>query len=126
MARDRRVDLGKTGEDLACDELRRRGYAVLERRFRTRRGEIDVIAQDGATLVFVEVKLREGTSFGLPIEAVNTVKQRRLALVALSYLAERRIAPCSCRFDVVSVLMRGDHAQVEIFKDAFDLNSSTL
>ena len=59
-----RIALGKTGEDLACAELTRRGYAILARRYRTRRGEIDIIARDGPTIVFVEVKAREGHEFG--------------------------------------------------------------
>jgi putative endonuclease len=123
---DRRVQLGRTGEDLACEELRRIGYAILERRFRTRYGEIDVIARDGNALVFVEVKLRDGTSFGLPKEAVNRMKQRRMALVALAYLAQRRIRPCSCRFDVVSVLMGDNTPRVDVIRGAFDLTAGTF
>ncbi len=123
---DRRVLLGRTGEDLACEELRRLGYAILERRFRTRRGEIDVIARDGNTLVFIEVKLREGAAFGLPIEAVNLLKQRRLALVALAYLTERRIRPCSCRFDVVSVLVEEGRARIDVIRGAFDLTAGSF
>src|SRR5439155_24830035 len=64
-----RVSLGKTGEDLACRELERRGYAILERRYGQRRGELDIIARDGRTIVFVEVKTRHGRAFGAAIEA---------------------------------------------------------
>src|SRR5947209_19564754 len=95
----RRVVLGKTGEDLACGELQRRGYAILARRWRQRTGEIDIVARDGATLVFVEVKAREGHAFGEAAEAVTAWKRRRLTRLALEYLARERIPDGPCRFD---------------------------
>ena len=64
VAMDHRQSLGKRGEDLACEELERRGYAIVDRRFRTRCGELDIVARDGDVLVFVEVKARSGSSFG--------------------------------------------------------------
>ena len=81
-----RLSLGKHGEDLVCRELRRRGYAVLARRYRTRWGEIDIVARDGDTLVFVEVKIRRSAGFGGPLAAVNFTKQRRFINMARSYL----------------------------------------
>src|SRR5918998_1739405 len=78
MPTDPRHDFGKMGEDLACAELTRRGYAILARRYRTRFGEIDIVARDGATTVFVEVKARAGDQFGGAAEAVTPWKQRRL------------------------------------------------
>ena len=65
------VALGISGENLACDALARQGYAILARRYRTRVGEIDIVAQDGETLVFVEVKTRTSGNFGVPAEAVT-------------------------------------------------------
>ena len=75
-----RIALGKTGEDLACAELEKRGYAILARRYRRRGGEIDIVARDGATLVFVEVKARDGRAFGEAAEAVTAFKRRRITL----------------------------------------------
>ena len=83
--------LGKIGEDLACEELERRGYAIVARRYRRRGGEFDIIARDGATLVFVEVKARDGREFGEAAEAVTALKRRRMARVALDYLARHRL-----------------------------------
>src|SRR5215472_2216073 len=81
-----RVALGKTGEDLAVAELERRGYAILERRYRRRGGELDIIARDGPTLVFVEVKARESRDFGDAAEAVTVFKRRRMAQLAMDYM----------------------------------------
>src|SRR6266576_1263233 len=103
MASDRRQILGISGEDLACDELRRRGYAILDRRYRTRFGEIDIIARDGDTIVFVEVKARLTDDFGGAAAAVTRWKQRRIAGMAVDYLSRRRLHECPCRFDVVTI-----------------------
>src|SRR5258706_431667 len=73
-----RVSLGKTGEDLACQELERRGYAIVARRYRRRGGELDIIARDGKTMVFVEVKAREGRAFGEASEAVTARKRVKM------------------------------------------------
>ena len=90
MSRARQM-LGKTGEDLACRELERRGYAIVARRYRRRGGELDIIARDGATLVFVEVKARDGRAFGEAAEAVTALKRRRMAQLALDYMARHRL-----------------------------------
>ncbi|HKC56191.1 MAG TPA: YraN family protein, partial [Vicinamibacterales bacterium] len=87
MTTDRRQILGISGEDLACDELRRRGYAILDRRYRTRFGEIDIIARDGDTIVFVEVKARLTDDFGGAAAAITAWKQRRVARMAVDYIA---------------------------------------
>jgi len=119
MSRDR-VLFGKTGEDLACRELERRGYAIVARRYRMRGGELDIIARDGPTLVFVEVKAREGCAFGLAAEAVTPVKQRRIARLALDYVARHHLADCPCRFDVVSIQVDEGRPAIEVFQNAFD------
>lgn len=114
------VALGISGEKLAREELTRRGYAILATRYRTRVGEIDIIAQDGRTLVFVEVKTRTSDEFGIPAEAVTRRKQRRLVTMARWYLSEKRLHGCLCRFDVVTVLCRrGLLPVVEVVKNAF-------
>ena len=116
-----RISLGKAAEDLACRELRRRGYEILARRYRTRIGEIDIIARDGPTVVFVEVKGRTSTRFGSPDEAVNSRKQGRIGLLASDFLARRGWFDCACRFDVVAVQFRDDgRTGVEVLSGAFD------
>ena len=119
MAEDARQALGKLGEDLACVELQRRGYAILERRYRTRVGEIDIIARQDATLVFVEVKTRAGIEFGGGASAVSVWKQRRVARMAADYLARRRLSEVPCRFDVVAVDFRDGKPSIEVYANAF-------
>jgi putative endonuclease len=121
---DARIALGKTGEDLACRELERRGYAIVARRWRQRSGEIDIIAKDGPTTVFVEVKARDGDAFGGGSDAVTARKQRRLAQLALLYLAQHRLLDTPCRFDVVAVAIDQTPPTVEVFQNAFDAGTA--
>jgi putative endonuclease len=115
-----RQHLGKIGENLACVELERRGYAILARRYRHGGAEIDIVARDGPTLVFVEVKAREGQEFGDGAEAVTRYKRRRIVVAAMDYLVRNRIGECPCRFDVVSIQLGEDEPQLEVFQNAFD------
>jgi putative endonuclease len=116
-----RISLGKAGEDCACRELERRGYAVLARRYRTRLGEIDIVAKDRETIVFVEVKARTSARYGAPAEAVTLHKQARVAAIAEDYLARYHLRHARCRFDVVAISF-GQRGQtvVEVFTNAFD------
>ena len=120
MSRARQT-LGKIGEDLACRELERRGYAVIARRYRRRGGELDIIARDGHTLVFVEVKARSGRRFGEPADAVTALKRRRLMQLAQEYVVRNRFADCPCRFDVVSIDVDPDEPVIEVYQNAFAL-----
>jgi putative endonuclease len=115
-----RQTFGKTGEDLAVAELERRGYAVLARRYRTKHGEIDIVARDGETTVFVEVKARATAEFGTAAEAVTRRKQRRLVSMATDYLARHRLANIRCRFDVVAIDGVGESAVITVYPSAFD------
>jgi len=116
-----RISLGKSGEDYACRELERRGYAIVARRYRTRMGELDIVARDGEMLVFVEVKARRGTRFGTPADAVTWHKRQKLLRMAAEYVLMRSVANANCRFDVVSVVFAGGlRPRVEVFKSAFD------
>ena len=115
-----RVILGKTGEDLACSELEKRGYEIIARRYRQRRGEIDIIARDGATVVFVEVKARDSRAFGEAAEAVTGFKRRRLVQLAVDYMTRHHLANRPCRFDVVSIHFDSGAPIVEVFQNAFD------
>jgi len=120
MRKSQHCTLGRTGEDLACAELRRRGYAILDRRYRTRSGELDIVARQGRTLVFVEVKTRASPRFGTPLEAVTAAKRRQVVAMAADYLARRRPGGSLCRFDVAAVTFdEGGRPAVEIVTDAF-------
>jgi putative endonuclease len=121
---DDRIAFGKTGEDLACRELERRGYAILARRWRQRAGEIDIVARDGRTLVFVEVKARSGPAFGAAVEAVAYRKRQRLVQLAQFYLTINRLSNCPCRFDVVSIDLTMERPDVQVFQNAFDAGAA--
>jgi putative endonuclease len=112
--------LGRAGEEIACAYLRRKKYAIVARSFRLFRGEIDIIAKDGETLVFVEVKARADESHGRPEESVTPGKQRQIRKIALGYVAVNPPGDVDCRFDVISILFReGNDYRLEHFKDAF-------
>jgi len=119
MATDGRHSFGKVGEDLACDELVRRGYAILERRYRTRYGEIDIVARAGRTLVFVEVSARTGEKYGGGGAAVTPSKQQRVARMAIDFLSRHRLLDQPCRFDVVTVDFEGGSPQIAVYRHAF-------
>ena len=120
MSTDNRQSLGKLGEDVACEELERRQYAILERRYRSRFGEIDIVARHGEEIVFVEVKARAGDEFGGAAAAVSPSKQRRIAQMAVDYLARHQLHDRPCRFDVVTVDVDGEKPRVEVYSRAFD------
>lgn len=103
---DPRRVLGRRGEDLAAEHLTRAGLVVLDRNWRCRSGELDIVATDGATLVVVEVKTRSGTGFGTPAESVTPRKLGRVRRLAQLWLAEHRVGWVQVRFDVVAVLAR--------------------
>ncbi|MFQ5789024.1 MAG: YraN family protein [Acidobacteriota bacterium] len=108
------------GENLACRELKRRGYIIEARRVRTSLGEIDVVARDGTALVFVEVKTRRSRGHGSPAEAVTRRKQRKLSVLARAYLARKNLGEVPVRFDVVAVdWSERDGPRVDIVRGAF-------
>jgi putative endonuclease len=118
--RPTRADLGKLGENHAVRELQRRGYAITARRYRTRFGEIDIIAEDRGVLVFVEVKARSSTACGGAAEVIPRWKQRRLAAMALDYLGRLGRLDVPCRFDVVAIDgLGGADESVALLQDAF-------
>jgi putative endonuclease len=123
MSDDARHTLGKHGEDLACAELERLGYAILERRYRTRFGEIDIVASIDGVTVLVEVKTRVGERFGAAAEAVTAWKQRRLTQMAVDYLTRHRLHDRPCRFDVVAIDMDGGQPRIQVYAHAFDATS---
>ena len=118
-----RQSLGKLGEELACTELLRRGYAILATRHRTRFGEIDIVARDGQIIAFVEVKARRSTRAGSAAESITGWKRRRIAAMALDYLAWTRQLEATCRFDVVAIDGIGtDAMQLRVIQDAFSVD----
>ncbi len=119
MSTDARQTLGKLGEELACGELQRRGYAILERRYRSRFGEIDIVARDGETIVFVEVKARAGQEFGGAAAAVTAWKQRRVTQMAVDFLSRRRLSESPCRFDVVAIDFEDGKPRMAVYANAF-------
>lgn len=112
--------VGRRGEALAVKFLKARGYRILTRGFRTRGGEVDIIAREGQVLCFIEVKTRTQFEFGSPAEAVNRAKKKRLAQSARIYLNRKRLRETPVRFDVVSVLESATGVEVELFRGAFE------
>jgi putative endonuclease len=116
-----RQQYGAQSESLAARLLKQRGYRILETNYRTPLGEIDIIARDRDTIVFVEVKARRSLGFGGPKWAVTPKKQRKISMVALYYLKTTRQSRAKARFDVVAIRSLGQPPQVEIIQNAFDL-----
>jgi putative endonuclease len=116
-----RLDLGKLGEDLALKKIKRMGYKCIVRNYRCSLGEVDLIAKDGDTLVFVEIKTRKGKSLEYAKEAVDRRKKRQLSKVALAYMKENHCSGTKSRFDVVAVNLEGNKKQIEVVKNAFEL-----
>jgi putative endonuclease len=112
--------LGSKGEDLAVQYLKKKGFKVIERNYHCSAGEIDLIAREGNTLVFVEIKARSSSDYGLPQEAVDRFKQKKMIEVARAYMAERHLTEdIAARFDVVAVHLTPTGPDIELIKDAF-------
>jgi putative endonuclease len=116
-----RLSLGRTGEELALAHLKAMKYKIIERNYRCPLGEVDIIAKEEGSLVFVEVKTRATKDFGGPAAAVNQRKQRQLSRVALMYLNQKKVKDAPARFDVVAVDLSGSQPRIEVIQNAFDL-----
>ena len=122
-----RKKLGVKGEEIAGRYLKGRGYRIIERNYRNRLGEIDIIAEQGEDLVFIEVKTRTDSSFGTPFESVTVQKQKQLARVALEYLNTQGNHDRPARFDVIGIRLKEagadmfHEAEIELLQNAFDL-----
>ena len=119
---DPRQRLGAEGERAAEHFLRRQRYAIVERNYRCRLGEVDLIALDRRTVVFIEVKTRTRPGFGSPLEAVDARKQHQIRRAAQHYLTEKRLHQRDARFDVVGVWWEGDAVRCELVKNAFEMD----
>lgn len=113
---------GKFGEDCAAKFLEAEGYTIIARNFRIRSAEIDIIAQIDDVIVFVEVKARSDIRHGLPSEAVNLRKQKKIIRAAGVFLRDENFSDCACRFDVVEVYLRGECVEeINHIENAFEV-----
>ena len=120
-----KMALGERGEKFAARYLRRHGYRILVRRFKTRAGEIDIVCRQGEWLVFVEVKTRKSDDYGAPSEAVTKEKQKHMSRVALDYLRLLDNPRIHFRFDIVEVILQDGArkpADIRLIQNAFDLS----
>lgn len=116
------LGLGKRGEALAWNFLRKQGYSLLEKNYRTPFGEVDLIARKGKVLVFIEVKTRRDHRFGAPAEAVDWRKRQKLIQVAQNFLQEKGLENQAARFDILSIMWDGiQEPRFELTPDAFSL-----
>ena len=114
--------LGKEGERIAEQYLKKKGYRLVERNYRCAAGELDLIVLDHRVVVFVEVKTRTGDGFGSPFEAVEFRKQRKMIQAAQYFLAEKKLQQRDARFDVVGISWPGRDPMVENIENAFELS----
>ncbi|MZG54423.1 MAG: YraN family protein [Nitrospinae bacterium] len=122
---EKRQKFGREGEKAAVDFLKKKGYRILESNFRSKLGEIDIIAERDATLVFLEVKSRADSQYGHPFHAVTPAKQRKIIQVAQTYLTKHRLLDTPARFDVVGVTVDSDDSksfQIELLENAFQIS----
>ena len=112
---------GERSENLAAWYLKKNGYKIIEQNYRNQIGEIDIIAKDKKTIVFVEVKSRRSNRYGSPKLAVTPKKQRKISMVALYYLKDTKQTDAKARFDVVAIISNRDEPRIEIVRNAFDL-----
>jgi len=120
----RKKDLGRLGERIALDFLKKKGFQILKENYTTPFGEIDIIASDGQTLSFIEVKSRTSLSFGLPEEGIDSKKIKHLSKASLFYIKRNSPEEINFRFDVVTIFLTpsGEPKEVRIIKDAFPLS----
>ena len=121
MSKDN-LNLGILAEDKAGEFLKDSGYKILRRNYKTKLGEIDIIARDKDTICFIEVKCRSSDRFGKGLEAVSGKKQGQLSKAALNFLKENNLLDKSARFDVVSLDSCGPEEKITLIKNAFELD----
>ena len=113
---------GQHGEDVAAKFLEENGYKIVARNFRIRSAEIDIVAQIDGVIVFVEVKARSDLRHGLPVEAVNLRKQKKIIEAASVFLQDENFCDCACRFDVVEIFFTGGHVEeINHIENAFEV-----
>jgi putative endonuclease len=121
---DSAKEVGAKGEKLAAKFLKRKGYKVIQRNYKCKLGEIDIVAEHDGTIVFVEVKTRQTQEFGPPQYAVTAAKRGQISKVALSYIRDKKMVDQSCRFDVIGITFQSESHKPEIdhIENAFQLS----
>jgi putative endonuclease len=115
-----KITIGKEGEKIAADFLKKNGYRIIDKNFRCPLGEIDIVAREKGAIVFVEVKTRKSSKLGYPEQAVGMRKQKKMSQLALWFLQKKKIIDTSARFDVVAITMLSSGNEIKLFKNAFD------
>ena len=118
---EKAVDIGKHGEHIAEKILKKQGYKIIERNFNTRFGEIDIIAQDGEYICFVEVRMRKTDSYGTPAETIDKYKREKLIHAARIYVQKNCLHDAPLRFDAVAIIGNLHEYKYEVIKNAFEL-----
>ena len=118
------ISLGQSGEDWASNFLQQKGFLILARNWRYRHLELDIVARDGETTVFIEVKTRTSTARGEPSLAVTTAKQRKLVRAAQAWLATHQCWQIPCRFDIIALVGVSPHFRVEHYRHAFEFSET--
>jgi putative endonuclease len=118
---DARQRYGRSGEALALQALQERGYRIIDRNYRNRLGEIDIIAEHQGVTVFVEVKSRRTAAYGHPKWALTPAKRRKISMTALAYLKSRKAVQTRARFDVVTIMHQEGRPKIEVIANAFEL-----
>ncbi len=118
------LEFGKAAENEAANFLKAKGYKILERNYKNKLGEIDIIAQHGDVICFIEVKARHSLNLGLPQEAVTSSKQRQISRVAISYLKSNKLLERPARFDVLALLYVNSQLEISLITDAFELSAN--
>ena len=119
-----KIEFGKAAEEAAVNFLRAKGYKILERNYKNKFGEIDIIAKDKGVICFLEVKARHSSEFGLPQEAVSHLKQQKISRVAVTYLKSNKLLDCCARFDVLALLYTDNQPAISLITNAFELSSN--
>ena len=115
--------LGQVGEDFSAEYLEKQGYKIIDRNYKIRTAEIDIIAELDKTIIFVEVKTRSNIRHGFPIEAVNLRKQKRIIQAASVFLQDEKYFDFNCRFDVIEVYSVGGELKLRHIENAFEVTS---
>ncbi len=116
-----RLKTGRQGEDVAVQFLLKKGYRIVERNFRCPFGEMDIVARQADTLVFVEVRSRRTEGFGGPLDSIGALKQKKLSRIALCYIQKHHLEGQKARFDVLGVRLRDNGHEIEMIMNAFDV-----
>lgn len=120
------IFIGKRGEDVAKRYLKKNGYRIIEKNYKTPFGELDFVALDKGILVFIEVKTRRSDKFGPPEISIDLSKRQKIIKSAFHFLSKKRIKDTPCRFDIVSITEVGKDRKIELIRDAFEIEGKNF